>query len=138
MCGTANALVPYGIYGIVWDENGSRDAGVNITLIFEDQTHIVITSIDGSFVFSTMNFAGIENGDLVTISCKHGIETVEINYYHSYVSGIGMVHRRQSGIGVTFNEPSQSAAIAAFLALGMITIPIGNGIYRLFKKKKES
>lgn len=138
MCGTANALTPYDIYGIVWDENGSRDEGVNVALLFEDQTSTVITAIDGSFVFSTMNFAGIEDGDLVAISCKHGMETIEINYYHSFVSGIGIENTRQSGIGVTFNEPSPSAAIAAFLALGMIAIPIGNGIYRLFKKKKES
>jgi hypothetical protein len=109
---------------------------VLVTFVFEDQTHTITTSIDGSFVFSTMNFEGIEDGDLVTISCKHGVKTVEINYYHSFVSGMGMVDRRQSGIGVTFNEPSQSEAIAAFLALGLIAIPIGNGIYRLFKKKE--
>lgn len=134
-CGTASSMMPYSIYGIVWDEEGNTEGGVPITLAFEDQAFEVITAIDGSFVFSTMNFEKIKDGDTVVISCKYGVKTVEINYYHSFVSGISIENTRQAGIGVTFNEPSPSEAIAAFLAIGFIAIPIGKGIYKLLKRK---
>ena len=88
-------------------------------------------------IFSIMNFKEIGNDDRIEVFCKYDTKIVRVNYYHSYISGLKMVHRGQYGIGVTFNEPSQSAAIAAFLTLGLIAIPVGNGIYRLFKKKEE-
>ena len=140
LCGTTAAeptlSTPYCIEGFVWDDAGDREEGVEITLVYEAQAHTIITAIDGSFVFSTQNFAGIQDGDVVTLHCKYGVKTVRINYVHSYLSGLKMVYVGQYGVGVTFNEPSQSEAIAAFLALGLIAIPIGNGIYRLFKRKE--
>lgn len=142
LCGVAAAapdqdITLYHVYGVVWDPSGNRAAGTSITLVFEDQTQTIITASDGSFVFPTMNFDGTEDGDMLTVSCEHGIKTVEINYGHTYMTVTGLKTIRQHGIGVTFNEPSQSEAIMAFFALGLIAIPIGNGIYRIFKRKKE-
>lgn len=133
----ANTGTPYCVAGIVWDEDGNLEEGIQISLTYAGQTHTTTTADDGSFVFSTLNFDRINDGDTVDVSCKYGTKTVELNYVHSYMSGLKMVHICQYGVGVTFNEPSQSAAIAAFAALGLIAIPIGHGIYRLFKKKED-
>ena len=124
---------PYTILVIMWhNETGELESGVPVTF---DDNHTLHTAEDGSVVFDTANL-NIEDGAIVTISCKYGVKTSRINYVHSYLSGLEMVHVCQYGVGITFNEPSQSDAIAAFLALGLIAIPIGNGIYRLFKKKE--
>ena len=120
---------PYDVYTIVWDEDGEFEEGAAVAFTFNDQTYVQNTASDGSIVFATSNFDDIQDGDTIDVVTKYGIKSVQIDYEY--------LGRIQSGVGVTFNAPSQADAIAAFLALGLIAIPIGNGVYRIFKKKED-
>jgi len=125
LCGVANATPidecqHYIIAVIVWDNvTGLPESDVPITF---GGIHTIYTAEDGSAVFDTANLETNEDGSCVSISCKYGMKNAPV------IDG-------NWGTGVTFNEPSQSAAMSAFLALGLIAIPIGKGIYMLFKKK---
>lgn len=125
LCGMAAATQPFVIAPLVWDADGNLEAGVTITYTFEDQSFEQITEADGSCVFDCQNFENATKGDKITVSCKYGTKTATVNYQYF-------------GQGVTFNEPSQDAAIAAYAAAGLIaTVIIGRvGLYWLRRKKE--
>jgi hypothetical protein len=124
LCGIAAATQPLIIAPLVWDVDGNPEAGVKITYTFEDQSFEQITAQDGSCVFDCQNLNNATEGDKITVSCKYGAKTATVN--HQYF-----------GQGVTFNEPSQDAAIAAYAAAGFIATAIGGGLYWLRRKKAK-
>lgn len=128
LCGTATASMgdpqPYTISVIVWDTDGIRGENIAVTFTFDEQSMTLYTAEDGSVSFSLLNFDNVHDGDYITISSKHGAKDVQIDY----ASG---------EIGVTFNEPSEDAAITAFAAIGFIAVAAGGGIYYLTRRKKD-
>jgi hypothetical protein len=124
LCGIAAATQPFIIAPLVWDADGNLEAGVTITYTFKDQSSEQITATDGSCVFDCQNFENATEGDKITVSCKYGTKTATVDY-------------NKFGQGVTFNEPSQDAAIAAYAAAGFIATAIGGGLYWLRRKKAK-
>lgn len=123
LCGLGAASQPFIIAPIVWDESGSLEAGVQIIYTFGNQTSTQTTAADGSCCFECRNFNGIAEGDKINVSCKYGTKTATIN--HNYF-----------GQGVTFNEPNEDTAIAAYAAAGFIATAIGGGLYFLRRKMR--
>ena len=125
LCGIASAgFQPYDIFAVVWsNETGAPESGVDVTFSYNNQSFTLTTAADGSIDFATQNFRGeLPDGAKVNVSCKYGTKQAQIN-------------RGDAGFGVTFNEPSESAAIAAFAAMGFIAIALGGGLYLLRRKK---
>ena len=125
MCGIASAgFQPYDIFAIVWNnETGAPEPGVDVTFTYNNQSFTLTTAEDGSVDFATQNFNGeLPDGALINVSCKYGTKQAQI------VSG-------DAGFGVTFNEPSEASATAAFAAMGIIAIALGGGLYLLRRKK---
>lgn len=124
LCGVTTASInPYSISVIVWDENGNMEPGVAVTFAYNTEEYVLYSADDGSVSFSTLNFDDVRDGANITVSSKYGAKDVPVQY------SLGAV-------GVTFNEPSEDAAVAAFAALGFIATAIGGGIYYLKRKKK--
>jgi hypothetical protein len=127
LCGIATAsmedLQPYTISVIVWDADGSRDENVAVTFAYTGQSDTLYTADDGSVSFSLLNFDDVPDGAYINVSSKYEAKDVSVDYEYG-------------ATGVTFNEPSQDAAIAAFAALGFIAVAAGGGIYFLTRKKK--
>lgn len=117
-------LQPYTISVVIWDTNGNQDVDVAVTFAYEGQLETLYTADDGSVSFSLLNFDNVHDGAYINVSCKHGVKDVPVNYEYG-------------ATGVTFNEPSEDDAIAAFAALGFIAVAAGGGIYYLTKRKKD-
>lgn len=128
LCGIATAsmedLQPYTISVIVWDTDGNKDENTAVTFSYGGQSDTLYTADDGSVSFSLLNFDDVPDGAYINVSSKCGAKDVPVDYEYG-------------ATGVTFNEPSQDAAIAAFAALGFITVAAGGGIYFLTRKKKD-
>lgn len=121
---TMEDLHPYTVYVIVWDEAGLREGGLPITFEYKGQSEMLYSANDGSVSFSLLNFDGVTDGSYITVSSKYGTKEVRVDYEYG-------------AVGVTFNEPSGSAAMTAFAALGFIVVAAGGGIYYLKRKKKD-
>jgi len=125
LCGVAAASQPFIIAPLVWDESGNLEADVQITYTFGDQTFTQSTASDGSCCFDCRDFKGISEGDQINVSCKYGYKIATIN--HNFF-----------GQGVTFNEPSEDAAISVFEAMGYVAIPTTiAGIYWLIRRRRK-
>ncbi len=128
LCSTTAAMEdmqPYGIQIIVWDTDGNREADVPVTFTYEGMAKTLYTAEDGTTSFATHNFGEVPDGAHISVSCKYGAKDVPIDYEYG-------------ATGVTFNEPSQSAAIAALTAMGFaVVIALGGGRYLLKRKKKD-
>lgn len=129
ICGIATAsmedLRPYTISVIVWNADGNRDENTAVTFAYMGQSDTLYTADDGSVSFSLLNFDDVSDGAYINVSSKYGAKDVPVNY-------------ECGATGVTFNEPSEDDAIAAFAAMGFIAVAAGGGIYYLTRKKKDS
>lgn len=127
LCGIATASMndirPYTISVIVWDTDGNVDENTAITFAYMGQSDTLYTAEDGSVSFSLLNFDDVPDGAQINVSSKYGAKDVPADYEYG-------------ATGVTFNEPDESTAIAAFAALGFIAVAAGGGIYFLTRKKK--
>ena len=119
---SASPPLPYDIYVVVWDPYSNVEGGVEVTFVFENQSHTLITENDGSADFVTSNFEGIDSGDTVTVTTKYGTKDVPV--HHGY-----------DGTGVTYNEPSAAAVVLYYAAIGLSITLLGEGIYLLRRKK---
>jgi len=128
LCSIASAsmedLRPYSLVIIAWDMDGSRAVNVPVMFTYEGQSDTLYTADDGSVVFSLLNFDDVPDGAYINVSCKYGVQNVQVDY------DIGVT-------GVTFNEPSEEIAIEAFAVLGFIATAIGGGVYLLRRKKQK-
>ena len=115
-------LQPHTIVVIVWDLDGNMSVGTAVTFAYGSQSETLCTAEDGSMAFSLLNFDGVYDGAHINVSTMYGAKSVPVNYDY------GMT-------GVTFNEPSEEAAIEAWTALGFIVVAAGGGVYLLRKKK---
>ena len=125
LCGIASAgFQPYDIFAVVWNnETGALEPGVDVTFAYNNQSFTLTTAEDGSVDFATQNFNGeLPDGAKVNVSCKYGTKQAQINC-------------GDAGFGVTFNEPSENAAIETFAAMGLIATALGGGLYLLRRKK---
>ena len=129
LCGMVTAsmeeLRPYTIRVIIWDLNGTTEAGVAVTFAYGGQSETLYSAEDGTLCFSLLNFDDVQDGAQINVSCKYGAKMAPVNYEYG-------------ATGVTFNEPSSAAAIAAFAAMGFAATAIGGGLYYLKRKKKET
>ena len=66
----------------------------------------------------------MQDGAHINVSCKYGAKDTPVNYEYG-------------ATGVTFNEPSEEAAMEAWAALGFAATAIGGGVYYLARKKKQ-
>lgn len=119
-------LRPYTIRVVVWDTDGNREADVPVTFAYQGQSETLYSAEDGTLSFSLLNFDDVRDGAEINVSCKYGAKDAPVNY------NIGAT-------GVTFNEPSSAAAIAAFAAMGFVAVLVAGrkGIYWLRKKIKS-
>ena len=144
VCGTANAATldedqHYIIAVVVWDNvTGLPEADVPVTF---GGIHTLHTADDGSVVYDTANLDDIRHGEYVVVSCKYGTKLTPI-ILCTYESVLNETSRHSEmqfvqnwGMGITFNEPSESIAIEAFAAMGFAAIAIGGGRYLLRRKK---
>jgi len=126
LCSIASAsmedLRPYSIVIIAWDTDGSRAVNMPVTFTYVWQSDILYTADDGSVVFSLLNFRDVPDGAYINVSCKYGVQCVQVDY-------------AAGEKGATFNEPSEEIAIEAFAALGFVVIALGGGRYLLRRKK---
>lgn len=126
LCSTTAAMEdmqPYGIQIIVWDTDGNREADVPVTFTYEGMAKTLYTAEDGTTSFATHNFGEVPDGAHISVSCKYGATAEAVNY-------------KYGATGITFNEPSQAAAIAALTAMGFaVVIALGGGRYLLKRKK---
>lgn len=128
LCSVISAYSPdelkhHMIVVIVWNEDGKPESDIDVIFKYDQNEYIFKTEKDGSIIFNTQNFGNIE-GENVTISCKYGIEKVQILY-------------NNLDIGITFNEPSDEEAINYYWELGFVAIPIGGGLYLLKRRRKN-
>ena len=128
LCSIATAAMesiqPYTIRVIVWDVDGNREADVSVTFTRGGHSETLYSAEDGTMSFSLLNFDDVQDGAHINISCKYGVQSAPVNYEYG-------------ATGVTFNEPSEADAIAAWAALGFAVTAVGGGIYYLTRKKKE-
>ena len=128
-CSIATAAIedmhPYTIRVIAWDVHGTLESDVPVTLVHAGQSETLYTSEDGTLAFSTLNFDNVPDGAYINVSCKYGHKLAPVN--HEY-----------GATGVTFNEPSQAAAISMWAALGFAATAIGGGMYLLRRKKNNT
>lgn len=108
---------------VVWDEDGNPESNVDVIFEYKQNEIISKTSEDGSVIFNIQNFGNIEEEN-ITVSCKYGIEKIQILY-------------NDLDTGITFNEPSEEEAINYYWKLGFIAIPIGGGLYLLKRRRKN-
>lgn len=128
LCSIATAsmedLQPYTVRVIVWDADGNREADVPVTFAYAGQSQTLYSAEDGTLCFSLLNFDDVQDGAQINVSCKYGAKDAPVNYEYG-------------ATGVTFNEPSEAATIAAWAALGFAATAIGGGVYYLTRKKKQ-
>lgn len=121
LCSVAAAMEdmrPYTIRVIMWDMDGNREANVPVTFAYAEQSETRYSAEDGTLSFN------VQDGAHINVSCKYGAKDAPMNYEYG-------------ATGVTFNEPSEDAAIAAWAALGFAATAIGGGVYYLTRKKKK-
>lgn len=116
-------LQPYTIRVIIWDIDGNREINIPVTFTYNEQSKILYSADDGTMAFSLLNFDNVSNKSHINVSCKYGAKNIPVNY-------------ECGATGVTFNEPSEEAAISVWTTLGFIVTSIGGGIYYLSRKKK--
>lgn len=117
-------LRPYTISVIVWGGDGNRAVNTAVTFAYGGQSETLYSAEDGSVSFSLLNFDDVPNGAYIDVSSKYGAKSVPVDYVYG-------------ATGVTFNEPSEEAAIEAWAALGFVAVAAGGGIYYLTRKKKD-